>query len=556
MRRALVALCTLLLLALGAAEVVHLAATGGEAGAGPAGAPAAARAGSAAPAASPLTPAASSAAARWKAGLELLSSCVSSIRSLLVNSLLILLLLVLLGVGIWEFRRETVVLYPIDLPKDLIDKGYTPQGVAQRIAAEIFSLRRAARLSARLEEGYELSSAQLDFSVPSAGISYRNLLRYARQFLGRPEERVQGEIVHAVQEVFTAHARGEIERDTPVLRIVLRAREGRTTPGHLAIPEGGDLDELLRKAAFELVSILDPVLVASYWFYKGKLDKAGEAARRAIARTPVEQHHRAYSVWGNALVVGRRFDEAEEKYRQAAALQPGFASAYSGWGSLKRAQRRFDAAAALYEQSLRLDSRQAYVWSNLGNVCADRRQYPVALRHFRHAIQLDPRYAAAWNGEGYALWRLGRKTEAEARLRRSLDLDPGFTWAYLNLARMRLEEGRLDEALETLREAQEKMPPTVEIYALSGDLLVHQNRFAAAEAMYGHARQLNPDLANGLAGMAFSLRKQRRFPAALSAYQEATEVDPFFTGAWAGWAETLRQLRRFDAAIEKYEALL
>lgn len=120
---------------------------------------------------------------------------VGGARAILVDALLLRLLLAFLAAAWWETRRNSVLIEPIEVPKDLADKGYTSHVIARRLAAEISGLQRAARIRARLEEGFELSSAQIDFAVTSAGISYRALIRYVRQLLGLPEERVQGELV-------------------------------------------------------------------------------------------------------------------------------------------------------------------------------------------------------------------------------------------------------------------------------------------------------------------------------------------------------------------------
>jgi hypothetical protein len=115
------------------------------------------------------------------------------------------------------------------VPKDIAEKGYTPYAVAQRIAAEISTLQRAARITGRLEVGFELSATQIDFTVPSAGISYRTIIRYVRQLLGKPEHRVQGEIVREPDAARIIESSESVPY-TGAIRIVMRTLvEGYTT---------------------------------------------------------------------------------------------------------------------------------------------------------------------------------------------------------------------------------------------------------------------------------------------------------------------------------------
>jgi tetratricopeptide (TPR) repeat protein len=384
--------------------------------------------------------------------LEHAASDVSAIRSIIADSLLVAVLASFLGALILEMRRKTVVIDPIEVPKEIAERGYTPQVVAQRLAAEITALRREARMKGRLEEGYELSSAQPDFTVPAAGISYRSIVRYARQLFRRPEQLVQGEIVRD-----TPHAQdaAETEDTAEVLHMALRTRERHTIP-KLGVVSDHELPSLLRKAAFELAVIADPYLVANYWFAldqrEGKLDfeRTIAAARRCLARTEAKEHYRAYVGWGNALVVKRDFAAAEEKLATALRLRPRSALTFNSLGNLKRVTRRYDQAAEMYLRAKRLDRRQSQVWSNLGNVGNDRRRYRDALSRFGRAIRLDPNFAAAWSGRGYALWKLGRSVDSEASFARAIDLDPNYGWSYLSWARLLQSQGRDEEAIAKL----------------------------------------------------------------------------------------------------------
>src|SRR5258708_34413674 len=314
------------------------------------------------------------AVAERKSALERFSGNISAVRSIAIDFLLLGLLIAFLAAAVWEMRRKLVIVELVEVPEDLSKKGYTPTVIAQRIVAEITSLRRAARFRGRLEEGLEIDSAQIDFTVPTAGISYRNTIRYARQLFRRHEERISGEIVHEGKKT----------------RIVLRTRGGRTTSSSLYALKDAELNDLLQSAALEIAMLVDPYLVATYWLWKeqrlGTFEKTLAAIRKCLADTPQRAHYNAYVIWGNVLFFQKEFAEAEQKYRMAFTLSPKKAAIFNSWGNLLRAHPPLTHASPHTQFSIPLDSKNLSALNNLANVCNDRRQHREAVRFSARAI--------------------------------------------------------------------------------------------------------------------------------------------------------------------------
>jgi tetratricopeptide (TPR) repeat protein len=478
--------------------------------------------------------------------IEQFAADLDAVRSVAVDAFLLLLLpLAVVIIVRRELRRRSVIIDRIDVPRDLAEKGYSSEVIAQRIAAHIVNLRRSAQWGGRVEEGYEVGTAQSDFTVPIAGFSYRLALRYARQLLDRPEERVQGEVV----------------RDGDAIKITLRTRDRRQTPASLSGASESEIDDLLKSAAMETAILVDPHLVARYWFgveqRERKFEATFSAVRQWLRSGPANSHYRAYLVWGDALVVQRRLDEAEEKYRHAtAAPRSQSAWLYNSKGNLLRARRRYDDAAAQYRKATHLDYKQASLWCNLGNVCNDRHDARRALGCFERAIRLDPGYARGWSGRGLALARLARHEEAEQSLERAVDLDPTLVWSYLNWALLLVAQHRNVDAIDKTRIATKKTANLVEARALRGDILVMMERFEEADENYRSAIDADAGLANGLGGLAFSCARQRRYDAAIGTCKKALSVDRYYINAVLIWADSLRSLGHHDKAIEKYREAL
>lgn len=481
--------------------------------------------------------------AEKKTTIERFADQLNAVRSLIVNVLITALVIAFAVALSWELRRNYIVIDPIVVPKDLAERGWAPDVIAQRIAAELSALQRDARIKAHQEEAFQLSAAQVDFTVPSAGISYRAIVRYVRQLFGKTEQRIQGEIV----------------RELKSLRITLRTREGYETPANLTTTLEHELPDLLKRAAFQIALLVDPYLIATYWLWleqrEGNFQQTFLTVQLCLTVTPPKEHHRAYLIWGIALTNQRKFEEAEEKFRIAQSLEPRFPMTYNSWGNLERARRRIDAAARKYWRVISLDPKYAFAWGNLGNISNDRREYRKALIYFRRAIKLDPRFAGAFTSLGFALWRLNRFEEATKAFARAIDLEPKLGWGYTNWAHMLQRLRQYDEALAKVENAPETFNPA-EVLATCGDILVDMERFEEAAEKYRRASEAEPALNRGLSGMGLLLIRQRRFREAVQICEEALHRDRYNTPALTFLCEALFQLGQFEQAIVKYEELL
>ena len=110
---------------------------------------------------------------------------------------------------------------------------------------------------------------------------------------------------------------------------------------------------------------------------------------------------------------------ADDAYRRAIALNPGYATAHQWYADFLTGLARMDEAFA----------------------------------EIGRAAELDPLSAVVGTSFGDTLYYARRHEEAIARYRRTLELDPGYRWAQLNIGRALQELGRHDEAIRTLEAA-------------------------------------------------------------------------------------------------------
>src|SRR5262249_48987948 len=101
--------------------------------------------------------------------------------------------------------------------------------------------------------------------------------------------------------------------------------------------------------------------------------------------------------WAQALVEQERFDDAEEKYRDALAIAPDDEDTYYGYADLADqliGAKRFDDAERLYQESLEFGERNKAVNRRIvlrrwGDALSRRKQFPEAAAKYHEALNLE-----------------------------------------------------------------------------------------------------------------------------------------------------------------------
>lgn len=474
--------------------------------------------------------------------LECFASIVGTTWTIVSDVLLFLLVVVAAWAIVRDVRRRRVLVDPIEIPKSRAEGGFTPNAIAQRVAGAIMAIERREPTSQTNEERFELTTSQIDFSVPTAGITYRNLIRYLRQAAGRPEELV----------------RGELQESDTTLRLTLRTRDGRSVSEKIEKTNSDDdhLGTLISQAALAVYALIEPGLAVYNWFNTEqrdkKFDRTFAAAKSCLESAPAEHHHVAYTARANALTVLKRIDEAKGDYAAALALSPKYAPAHNGRGVLFRSFSHLDAAKDSYQRALKYDSRSAIALSNLGYVFNACHSYDQALRRFDRAIQLSPRYASAFNGRGYAKLKLGRLDDAERDLRRANDLDPKLVWPYVNRARVHRARGQTAEALAVLDVAMSASAALSAIHICRAEILADDMHLDDAEQEYRTACSLDAADGDALSGLARVHHLRGQHADAEVFFQKAIGADPDNPSAWRRWGALCQDSGRPDDAIYRY----
>lgn len=165
-----------------------------------------------------------------------------------------------------------------------------------------------------------------------------------------------------------------------------------------------------------------------------KAEEAPAAVPQVIEQVEATEHHERPTAYGYfrdgcAAEDQGKLRMAEECYRRALNLEPGFAAALTNLGNLRYRQGDTEEARELYEKALELDPSQAEARYNLGNVLEDMGETDHAIAELRRVCSTCPDFADAHYNLGLILARIGGIAQAKRHLSRYIELDPMSVWA-------------------------------------------------------------------------------------------------------------------------------
>jgi tetratricopeptide (TPR) repeat protein len=304
--------------------------------------------------------------------------------------------------------------------------------------------------------------------------------------------------------------------------------------------------------------------------------------------------------WGRMLINLEKYEEAIEKLKLAASLDPGNKYPFVNWGRALEKQGRYAEAAKQYEASVHADDGYAYAWNNWGRMLIELKEYEEAISKFQKALHLDPSnahvyyfnwglalenqesnpnryldaagqyeaavhaddaYASGWNAWGRMLVELKRYDEAIGKFRRAIEIDPKYRYAHYNLGRALEGQENNPNRYEEAAKQYELALKIDENYASAwnswGRMLLELKRYEEAVEKFRKAIDFDPDnrhIYHRNWGIALEGQQMNpnRYEEAARQYEAAVNAKEDYSSAWVDWGRMLTELRQYDEALVKF----
>lgn len=184
------------------------------------------------------------------------------------------------------------------------------------------------------------------------------------------------------------------------------------------------------------------------------MPRAKQAALRAVELDPS-----LGEAWASlGLVYGVyewEREQAEECYRRAIHLNPGYSTVHYWYGVDHLAMLgRFEEAEAEIRIARMLDPWSTAIIEGDAYIRMLRGRYDEAIRTYREALEIDPKFYKSWTSAGRALIQKGEYDEAIAMLEKGRSLAGGIPSILGALGQAHALAGHTREAREILHEVQ------------------------------------------------------------------------------------------------------
>lgn len=375
----------------------------------------------------------------YREGVSEVAVVLSSFRSLVVNTLVLLVLaaiLFYLGGGV---LRRPVLVEAIPTPKPLLDRGYSDQVTARWIADQLhLFVETSSYLYEFIPSSSELppalrllrpapvpdvrqidflESTAVDFEIPGTGITAYALSGYLRRLLRGPDTVLVGEIVQLDGNV---QFRG-------------RLRHQPTSQFWTEWVDANNVAALIEQAARESFPRMFPDRAASFYNNQG------------VAKAEAGDLSGSLDDFLEALNYGLDHPVVHNNRGQVLGLLA-----------------RFGEAIEAYEQGLRIEPSNLNALLNLGNALLDVGEITRAQQVLSEAVREHPEDPRSHLGMGAARLATTSYVEAEEDFTNALshakvDRDPSSEiQALLGLARLKTSSGDFDQATELTMQAVEQ----------------------------------------------------------------------------------------------------
>jgi tetratricopeptide (TPR) repeat protein len=144
---------------------------------------------------------------------------------------------------------------------------------------------------------------------------------------------------------------------------------------------------------------------------KGDYNRSEKTLQRAIVLDP--KNDWALDNYGWLLRDEFRYEEAEEEYLMAIAVNHNSDSPYVEAANFYRQIGNFEESKRMYDRALQVNENSAWAYDELGNWYQDQKQYQLSEDQYRNAIEKDHSFENAWFDLGTLLRDEGRLDEAE-----------------------------------------------------------------------------------------------------------------------------------------------
>ncbi len=304
------------------------------------------------------------------------------------------------------------------------------------------------------------------------------------------------------------------------------------------------------------------------WVEKaGKALEAGNATaaltfyKSALAIDPNNPY--AQSGLADALLILKRYAEAETAYRRILLAQPKDVKALRNLGEIQiiEAGKALDennsgAALTYYQRALNYNPKDVRAQKGVADSLFSMNRYAEAATAYQKVLSAQPKDSAALRNLGEVQIIRSDFAGAEKTFRSLVAANPRDFTANYRLAQLLTWGKREAEAAPYYRRALTAQPNNGEVWTEWGEALTYQGEGETARGALTRALQLAPNSIRARLALANLLAWNGEYDEAATAYRQVLALDPKNLEAQIGLGDVLTYVQQPSEAVPAYQAAL
>lgn len=475
---------------------------------------------------------------------------VANFNTLVVKLPSAIVVIFIIAIVVRGLTGHVTVIEPLSVPKELEDRGYTPEVAGKHLRDAVDRFATAVNTTMKSPE-IALQGELPNIVVPTVGISLDAIVASMRTLLRSTRSRsVAGELT--------------ILGDQLWLRLRLDGREIYSSPpGDVNKP-----DDLMAAAASEVLKNIQPYF-AAVAMRNNNPTGAMALANAVIEHRPESDENVAwlYNLKGSIFYYSGDFLAARSAAEKALALNPALTGAHLNLGLFYAAEGDRQSAMSEDVVAAKIDPHVAVTRNNLAVGLQFRGDSDRAIEEYEATIKLEANYALAHRNFGDVPRSLNRDREAAseydeaiAQYRRLIESNPKDIVAHLDLGYALRARGDTAGATAEFMTAIAKYTevarnePNIVARRMLGDALVATERYDEAAAAYQEGIDLVPNAVGLHYKKGEALRSAKKFDDAAVKFRLAIKAEPKYAQAHNTLAIALSEMGKTDEALREFQA--
>ena len=321
------------------------------------------------------------------------------------------------GIQIWkQCHTQTILIEPFAVSPDLEKFGYSSKVIAVLLVDKCEFIINSTKSGVDLGTFSRAENeSYLDIDVPETHLSLKSLANYVTERFGHHPTRITGEFI------------GPTNQLTLTMRIEPAVFRISNMEGTL-----GGLDQLLDRAATNILKQTHPYDLACYFYDQGETNEALGMIQQCINNKNENDVAWANILWGIMFLDQSQYQIAVEKFKQATNYKSTKYTALCNLAAVAQTMGSNNEAMTYVNKALKCEPKGGHAYAVLGIIKYSLNDYAGSSNAFSKGIYLDPKSSLPYANRAKYEFDRGDYIASIADDNKAIELTPTFAELFFN----------------------------------------------------------------------------------------------------------------------------